>query len=43
MTASHCRKDKQTHLLKHALISNHPAVDLKDLKIIVKKLPYKKV
>ena len=34
--ADHCRKDKQSHLLKHALISNHPVVDLKDLKIIDK-------
>ena len=35
-TAAHCRKDKQSHLLKHALISNHPVVDLNDLKIIDK-------
>ena len=34
--ADHCGKDKQSHLLKHALISNHPVVDLKDLKIIDK-------
>ena len=32
-TADHCRKDKQSHLLKHALISSHPVVDLKDLKV----------
>ena len=35
-TADHCRKDKQSHLLKHALISNHPAVDLKDFEVIDK-------
>ena len=35
-TTDHCGKDKQSHLLKHALISNHPVVDLKDLKIIDK-------
>ena len=29
-------KVKQSHLLKHALISNRPVVDLKDLKIIDK-------
>ena len=34
--ADHCGKDKQSRLLKHALISNHPVVDLKDLKIIDK-------
>ena len=34
--ADHCGKDKQSHLLKHALISNHPVVDLKDLKVIDK-------
>ena len=34
--ANHCEKDKQSHLLKHALISNHPVVDLKDLKVIDK-------
>ena len=34
--ADHCGKDKQFHLLKHALISNHPVIDLKDLKIIDK-------
>ena len=33
-TADHCGKDKQSHLLKHALISNHPVVDLKDFKVI---------
>ena len=34
--ADHCGKDKQSYLLRHALISNHPVVDLKDLKIIDK-------
>ena len=38
-TAGHCRKDKQSHLDKHALISNHPVVDLKDLKIVDKNYP----
>ena len=33
-TSDHCGKDKQSHLLKHALISNHPVVDLKDFKVI---------
>ena len=28
-TADHCGKDKQSHLLKHALISNNTVVDLK--------------
>ena len=27
-TDHHCRKDKQSHLLKHALISNHPVAGL---------------
>ena len=31
-----CGKDKQSDLLKHALISNHPDVDLKDRKVIDK-------
>ena len=35
-TADHCGKDKQSHLLKHALISNHTVADLKDLKFIDK-------
>ena len=35
-TADHSGKDKQLDLLKHALISNHPVVDLKDLKVIDK-------
>ena len=35
-TTDHCRKDEQSHLLKHALISNHPVTDLKDLKVIEK-------
>ena len=35
-TADHNRKDKQSLLLKHALISNHPVVDSKDLKVIDK-------
>ena len=39
-TADHCGKDKQSHLLEHALISNRP--DLKDLKVI-DKLPWKQV
>ena len=34
--ADHCGKDKQSHLLKHALISNHPVVDVKDLTSINK-------
>ena len=34
--ADHCGKDKQSHLLKHALITNHPVVDLKDLTSIDK-------
>ena len=36
MAADHCGKDKQSHLLKYVLISNHPVVDLKDLKVIAK-------
>ena len=32
-SADHC-KDKQSHLLRHALNNNHKTVDLKDLKII---------
>ena len=35
-TVDHCGKDKQSHLLKHALISYHPAVDLKDPKVVDK-------
>ena len=35
-TSDHCGKDKRSHLLKHALVSNHPVVDLKDLKVIDK-------
>ena len=31
-----CGKDKESRLLKHALISNHSVIDLKDLKIIDK-------
>ena len=38
-TADHCRKDKQSHLDKHALISNHLVADLKDLKAIDKNYP----
>ena len=34
--ADHCGKDKQSHLLKHALISSHSVVDHKDFKIIDK-------
>ena len=34
--ADHSGKDKQSHLLKHALTSNHPVLDLKDLTIIDK-------
>ena len=30
----HCGKDKQWHLLRHALNNNHKTVDLKDFKII---------
>ena len=36
-TADHCRKDKQSHLLKYAIIKNHLVVDLQDLKVIGKK------
>ena len=32
--ADHCGKDKQWHLLRHALNSNHKRVHLKDFKII---------
>ena len=35
-TAVHSGKDKQSHLLRHALIRNHHVVDLKDLKLIDK-------
>ena len=35
-TAGHCGKDNQSHLLKHALISSHSVVHLKDLKVIDK-------
>ena len=40
--ADHSGKDKQSHLLKHALISNNPVVDLKDHKIIDKNYHEKK-
>ena len=33
-TADHFGKENKSHLLKHAVISNHPVVDLKDLKVI---------
>ena len=33
-STDHWGKDKQSHLLRHALNSNYKAVDLKDLKII---------
>ena len=33
-SADHCGKDKQSHLLRHALNNNHKIVDLKDFKII---------
>ena len=33
-SADHCGKDKQLHLLRHALNNNHKTVDLKDFKII---------
>ena len=33
-SADYCGKDKQSHLLRHALNSNHKTVDLKDFKII---------
>ena len=33
-SADHCGKDKQSHLLRHALNNNHKTVDLKDFKII---------
>ena len=32
-SADHSDKDKQSHLLRHALNSNHKRVDLKDFKI----------
>ena len=32
-SADHCGKDKQSHLLRHALNNNHKTVDLKDFKI----------
>ena len=32
--ADHCEKDKQSHLLKHALISKHPVVDLNNLRLL---------
>ena len=33
-SADHCRRDKQSHLLRDALNNNHKTVDLKDFKII---------
>ena len=33
-SADHSGKDKQSHLLRHALNRNHKTVDLKDFKII---------
>ena len=33
-SADHCGKDKQSHLLRHALNNNDKTVDLKDFKII---------
>ena len=33
-SADHCGKEKQSHLLRHALNNNHKTVDLKDFKII---------
>ena len=33
-STDHCGKDKQSHLLRHALNNNHKTVDLKDFKII---------
>ena len=42
-TADHSVKDKQFHLLKHALINNHPLKDLKDCKVIDRKLPWKQL
>ena len=35
-TADHCGKDKQSRLPKYALISSHPVLDRKDLKVIDK-------
>ena len=32
-TADHCGKDKPSNFLKHALISNYPTADLKDLEV----------
>ena len=34
ISADHCGKDKQSHLLRHALNNNHKTVDLKDFEII---------
>ena len=33
-STDHCGKDKQSHLLRDVLNSNHKTVDLKDFKII---------
>ena len=33
-SADHCQKDKQLHLLRHALHSNHKTVNRKDFKMI---------
>ena len=33
-SVDHCGKEKQSHLLRHALNNNHKTVDLKDFKII---------
>ena len=32
-SAEHCGKDKQSHLLRHALNNNHKTIDLKNFKI----------
>ena len=40
--AYHCGKNRQSHLLRHALISNHIVVALKDLKVIEKNYNGKK-
>ena len=34
ISAGHCGRDKQSHLLRHALNNNHKTLDLKNVKII---------
>ena len=38
-SADHCDKDKQLHLLRHALNNNHKTVALKDFNIIDSQKP----